>query len=101
MKELFLVSGPSGSGKTTLMSETGKHKIVTMTTRPMRDREVEGVDYYFVTKEQFETFLAEGQVIEHNVYENGHYYGLTKEVLEAQIQQESAYIIVNVKGMSR
>lgn len=99
MKELFLVSGPSGSGKTTLMKEAGKNKIVTMTTRPKREGEIEGIDYFFVSKEDFEQWLCTKEVIEHNLYPNGHYYGLTKEVLEKQIQDDSAYIIVESSGM--
>lgn len=99
MKELFLVSGPSGSGKTTLMRETGLNKIVTMTTRPKRDGEIDGIDYFFVSNEDFERFLNEKKVIEYNRYKNGHYYGLTKEVLETQLQSESAYIIVEANGM--
>lgn len=99
MHKLFLVSGPSGSGKTTLMKEAGNNKIVTMTTRPKREGEIEGVDYYFVAKEDFEMFLSDGQVIEHEQYQNGHYYGLTKDVLEAQIQKDSMYIIVTLNGM--
>lgn len=101
MKELFLVSGPSGSGKTSLMREAGKNKIVTMTTRPKRAGEIEGIDYFFVSIENFEQWLYEGQVIEHNLYPNGHYYGLTKEALEKQIQDESAYIIVESGGMRK
>ena len=101
MNGLYLISGPSGSGKTTLMKETGKNKIVTMTTRPKREGEIEGVDYYFVTREEFESLLDNKQVIEYHLYENGHYYGLTKEVLTSQIKEESAYIIVEFEGMKK
>ena len=78
-KYLFVVSGPSGTGKDTVVAKLlGSHpeieKTVSATTRTMREGEVNGKNYHFLTKEQFETALAEGNIVEHTCYcEN--YYG--------------------------
>lgn len=68
-KYLFVVSGPSGTGKDTVVAKLlGKHpeieKTVSATTRTMREGEVNGKNYHFLTKEQFETALAEGNIVE-------------------------------------
>ena len=64
-KYLFVVSGPSGTGKDTVVAKLlGSHpeieKTVSATTRTMREGEVNGKNYHFLTKEQFETALTEG-----------------------------------------
>ena len=69
-KYLFVVSGPSGTGKDTVVAKLlGSHpeieKTVSATTRTMREGEVNGKNYHFLTKEQFETALAEGNIVEH------------------------------------
>lgn len=81
MKEkgiLFVVSGPAGSGKGTvikllreLMPEIGLS--VSATTRAPRPGEVEGVNYYYKTKEEFERMLADGEIVEHTVYMDNYY----------------------------
>ena len=83
---IFVISGPSGSGKGTVMGflkelypEAGL--AVSATTRPRRDYETEGVEYYFKTREEFERLLAEGEILEHTVY-NGNYYGTLKSEAE-------------------
>lgn len=72
-KYLFVVSGPSGTGKDTVVAKLlGSHpeieKTVSATTRTMREGEVNGKNYHFLTKEQFETALAEGNIVEHTCY---------------------------------
>ena len=67
-KYLFVVSGPSGTGKDTVVAKLlGSHpeieKTVSATTRTMREGEVNGKNYHFLTKEQFETALAEGETV--------------------------------------
>ena len=69
-KYLFVVSGPSGTGKDTVVAKLlGSHpeieKTVSATTRTMREGEVNGKNYHFLTKEQFKTALAEGNIVEH------------------------------------
>lgn len=54
MNKLFLVSGHSGSGKTTVMRKIMSNEIISFTTREPRVGEIEGVDYKFITVEQYE-----------------------------------------------
>ena len=77
---LIVFSGPSGAGKGTVRQEifsTPDHKFdysVSMTTRPQRPGEVDGVDYFFRTREEFEALIKEGQMLEYAEYV-GNYYG--------------------------
>lgn len=77
---LIVFSGPSGVGKGTVRQEifsTPDHKFdysVSMTTRPQRPSEVDGVDYFFRTREEFEALIKEGQMLEYAEYV-GNYYG--------------------------
>ncbi|KAA9066821.1 guanylate kinase [Streptococcus agalactiae] len=77
---LIVFSGPSGVGKGTVRQEifsTPDHKFdysVSMTTRPQRPGEVDGVDYFFRTREEFEALIKAGQMLEYAEYV-GNYYG--------------------------
>ena len=75
---LIVVSAPSGSGKSTVREELMKREdfaySVSATTRPPRVGEQDGVDYWFVTREQFEEKIRNGDMLEHAIY-NGNYYG--------------------------
>ncbi|KHD44081.1 guanylate kinase [Streptococcus hongkongensis] len=77
---LIVFSGPSGVGKGTVRQEifsTPDHKFeysVSMTTRAQRPGEVDGVDYYFRTREEFEELIKNGQMLEYAEYV-GNYYG--------------------------
>ncbi|MGT2934049.1 guanylate kinase [Streptococcus catagoni] len=77
---LIVFSGPSGVGKGTVRQEifsTPDHKFeysVSMTTRAQRPGEVDGVDYFFRTREEFEELIRTGQMLEYAEYV-GNYYG--------------------------
>lgn len=77
---LIVFSGPSGVGKGTVRQEifsTPDYKFeysVSMTTRPQRPGEVDGVDYFFRTREEFEELIRQGQMLEYAEYV-GNYYG--------------------------
>ena len=79
---LLIVSGPAGSGKGTVnahLLKTGDFAYsVSATTRAPRPGEVDGVNYYFVSKEDFENRIAEGRMLEYTEY-CGNYYGTPKE----------------------
>ena len=70
--KLFIISAPSGAGKTTLVTalinDIGKshalERVVTYTSKAPRSAEVNGVDYHFVTPEQFEGYIAAGFFLE-------------------------------------
>ena len=75
---MLILVGPSASGKTQivkiLIEKYGLKKMVTYTSREKRPGEVDGIDYFFLSKEEFEKRIDEGFFIEYVVY-NGNYYG--------------------------
>lgn len=79
---LYIVSAPSGAGKTSLVKALLKtdpaiRLSVSYTTRPPRPGETDGRDYHFVSHQQFEKMLADGEFLEHaEVY--GNFYGTSK-----------------------
>ena len=79
---MLVLVGPSASGKSAivkeLMANYGLEKFITCTTRTMRVGEVDGVDYYFLTEEDFSKRFANDEFIE-TVYYNGNYYGTLKK----------------------
>ena len=83
---VFVISGPSGSGKGTVVEELRKicpdvGVSVSATTRAPREGEVDGVNYHYMTREQFKELLEKGEILEHTEY-NGNFYGTLKK--EAQ-----------------
>ena len=80
--KMIILSSPSGAGKTTLVKKISKEKnykiSISHTTREPRNNEIDGVDYFFVKQENFETLIQENAFLEHaNVFKN--MYGSTKE----------------------
>ena len=72
---LIVISGPSGVGKGTvvkaLMARDPNVRLsVSATTRDMRPNEIDGVHYYFITRERFEQMIAEDRFLEHACYVN-------------------------------
>lgn len=88
---LYIVSAPSGAGKTSLVKallERDAHVVVSVshTTRPRREGEIEGVDYNFVTMEQFETKIENGQFLEYaEVF--GNKYGTSQVWVQEQLSK--------------
>ena len=76
--KLVVISGPSGAGKTSVCRALKQHEnvefSVSATTRAMRDGEQDGVDYHFLTREDFERRMQENQFLEYASY-NGNFYG--------------------------
>lgn len=79
---MIVLAGASASGKTevakTLAKKYGITKMITTTTRYMRAGEVNGRDYFFVDKTNFEQMLRDDRFVEHTIY-NGNFYGSTKD----------------------
>ncbi len=79
MTTVFIISAPSGSGKSTLVKRllTNEPELmfsVSYTTRPPRGHEVEGENYHFISRDEFEKRVALGEFLEHaEVF--GNYYG--------------------------
>jgi guanylate kinase len=102
---LVVISGPSGSGKTTIVSRLAQdlrvEVAVTATTRAKRPGEVDGVDYYFLTREEFEARIERGEFVEYNeVFRNGHLYGSLKAPLEAALsRRDRCYLLeIDIEG---
>ncbi|GAB4231930.1 MAG: guanylate kinase [Stanieria sp.] len=88
--KLIVITGPSGVGKGTIVrSLLQRHPeiylSISTTTRQPRRGEIDGKDYYFVNKSQFETMISQGELLEWAEYA-GNYYGTPKSQVEEQIQ---------------
>jgi guanylate kinase len=101
---LIVLSGPSGVGKGTVrkalfeMPEQEFVYSVSMTTRAPRPGEVDGVDYYFVSKEEFERQIAAGNLLEYAEFV-GNYYGTPKDKVEEQLNKGKEVILeIEVNG---
>ncbi len=104
--KLFVVSAPSGAGKTTLVNEVVRRlgdscsleRAVTYTTKPARPGEDrQGVDYHFITNQEFESKIAQNFFLEWSgAY--GHYYGSPRYVLDEVAQGLSRILILDRVG---
>ncbi len=100
---LVVISGPSGVGKDTVikrMKELGYpfHFVVTATTRPPREDEIQGVDYIFVSENEFREWIDQGELLEHAlVY--GEYKGVPKrQIRRALASGQDVVMRVDVQG---
>ncbi|MBX5467117.1 MAG: guanylate kinase [Firmicutes bacterium] len=97
---LFIFTGPSGVGKGSVMRallarDPHLHKVVTYTTRPPREGEVDGFDYRFVSKAEFEALLAQGALYEHERVYQDYYYGSPRDIF---IPDHDGVIELDYKG---
>lgn len=94
---LYLISAPSGAGKTSLVralikdaaSRSGAHRLcvsVSHTTRPKRPGEIDGVNYHFVSPEQFAAMRADGAFLE-SAEVFGNHYGTSRAWVEQKLQE--------------
>lgn len=86
---LIVISGPSGSGKGTVISEfmegnSNAWLSISCTSRAIREGDVPDQTYYFLTKEEFERKINDGELLEYAIY-NGNYYGTPKEHIEEKL----------------
>ncbi len=97
-KYLFVVSGPSGTGKDTIVARLLAdhpeiHHTISATTRAPREGEQDGVNYYFVSKEDFERKLQNDEIVEHTCY-CGNYYGTLRSEIERHMREKTPVILV-------
>ena len=100
---LLVVSAPSGCGKDTIIAEVLKkidnaYLSVSMTTRPMRPGEVDGVNYYFVSQPEFEEKIDRGEMLEYARYGSNYYgtpAGPVRDLLE---EGKTVILIIEVQG---
>ena len=100
---LFIISGPAGSGKGTvvnrLLSAHPELKLsISATTRQPRPGEVDGVHYYYISKDEVEERIASGKMLEYTTY-SGNYYGTPeKEVRQALENGQDIILEIEVDG---
>ena len=101
---LIVLSGPSGVGKGTVRQaifESGDNDFdysISMTTRKKRIGEVEGVDYYFREREEFEQLIASGEMLEYAEYV-GNYYGTPLSYVQKTLDQgKDVFLEIEVQG---
>lgn len=100
---LIVISGPSGVGKDSViqrMKEIGApfHFIITATTRPKRSDEVDGLDYFFVSRDEFEAMIERDELLEYAIVYND-YKGVPKrQVRDAMQSGKDVVMRLDVQG---
>jgi len=102
MGKLIVISGPSGVGKGTvlgIMMEKRKDLAfsVSATTRPPRPGEIDGVHYYFVTRERFEEMIARGEMLEYDEHAEN-YYGTPRGQMLEKLSRGSVLLDIEPAG---
>ena len=100
---LVILSAPSGCGKDTVYTELCKVrndivKSVSATTRPKRDGEVEGVNYYYLSKDEFEYLIKNNGLIEYTCYNNCYYGTPVSNITNAVNAGKVCFLIIEVEG---
>lgn len=79
MTKILIVIGKSGTGKDTLVGVLSEmpffNKVITTTTRPKRDYEIDGLNYHFITPEEFAHKILDGSIIEASCFNENWFYG--------------------------
>lgn len=100
---LVVISGPSGAGKGSIINEIVKENdqvwlSISMTSRSIRGEEVNGREYYFITREEFEHKIEEGELLEYTEY-SGNYYGTPRGKINEHLQSgEDVILEIEIEG---
>lgn len=101
---LIIISGPSGAGKGTICKELIKRNdnivsSISMTSRKRAETEQEGIDYYYVSKEEFENKIKEDFFLEYAIVHNNDYYGTPKKnVIENLNKGYNVILEIDIEG---
>jgi len=101
--KLVIISGPSGTGKSTVCKRLSERDSrirlsVSATTRPPRAGEQHGVDYYFISRDEFEKKIAGGELAEHAEYA-GQLYGTPRQPLDKAVSRGLIVLLdIDVQG---
>jgi guanylate kinase len=106
MGHLFVISGPSAVGKTTVVNHLLEKnpelsRVVTCTTRPIRENEQDGVDYLFLSKNDFQKKIENNEFAEFSeVYD--YYYGvLLEEIRNSMNKNKISLLVINWEGFQK
>ena len=99
---LIVISGPAGSGKGTVIKEVLSMSddfaySVSATTRKARPGEVDGVNYFFVSREEFEESIKNNDLIEYTEY-CGNYYGTISNKVDKMLEEKNVILEIEVEG---
>ncbi len=103
MRNLIAISAPSGTGKSTLCEEIRRKKpeikfSVSCTTRPKRNYEKDGINYYFLTEDEFKSKIKNNELLEYEEV-HGYYYGTLINTLKNAISSKELMLFdVDVNG---
>ncbi len=100
--KLFVISGASGVGKSTVLSRVMAQRddlkfSVSATTRAPRPGEIDGVSYYFVTKEQFEDMIRQDAFLEYDAHMDN-YYGTPEKQVDEKLTSGSVILDIDPNG---
>lgn len=96
--KLIIFTGPSGVGKGTILADFFKKAdnnivySISSTTRAPRDGEINGMHYYFISKEEFEKLIKEDSFLEYTQY-SGNYYGTNKKFVDEKINSRKSVLL--------
>lgn len=102
--KLLIFSAPSGSGKSTIIEylkskNLGLHFSISATSRPPRGKEQHGVEYFFLSTEEFKKHIEAGDFLEYEEVYEGRYYGTLREQIDRQLAAgENVVCDVDVLG---
>lgn len=99
---LIVISGPSGVGKGTLVDlllreDDSLVKSVSCTTRAPREGEKDGVNYYFISRQEFRARIAENDFLEYDEH-FGNFYGTPRSFVERRLKSNSVILEIDVVG---
>ena len=108
MSKLLIISGPSGVGKGTIVkhledmyNEKNKklYLSISCTTRKIRDGEIDGVNYYFISEKEFKKRIRNNDFLEYNIYGTGKYYGTPKSTVLKYLKNDYDVILeIDING---
>jgi len=102
--KIIIFSAPSGSGKSTIINYLLQQQLnlafsISATTRPPRGEEKDGVEYFFLSQEEFKERISKGDLLEYEEVYAGRFYGTLKSQVEKQLEMgENVVFDVDVKG---